>query len=315
MNFIAKICSIIFVFSLFYNFACASKTDSTYKSYFLPENPFKNEKAWASIPEQSGFKIMGSKIYSLKQSSFKLAYNEDSIFIEIKCDEPSPGTLNTTANKLWNSDCVEIFISPPTYKDYCQFVINSKGDKWAGWRKDKKRKTGEWNAIAKIDIKEQAWILKIEIPFDFFNKKPQTGDIWKFNIGRDIVSNRDNRYSTWSFLNVSFQEPESFGALKFCGKPPCHDDLAKEQLFINDRYRKTIISEIEKKIKTLSGYYNKFLKDNQKMRLELNKAKEKQANIANLNVKELKSLNKELNNCLINADNEMHEVYSKKLIK
>jgi len=54
----------------------------------------------------------------------------NALYIAFVCHEPKPEKLVVTQNneRLWDDDCVEVFIDPGhTEKNYYHFIINSKG--------------------------------------------------------------------------------------------------------------------------------------------------------------------------------------------
>ncbi|MBC7327499.1 hypothetical protein H5T87_05220 [bacterium] len=158
---------------------------------------------------------IGQDELSLPSTIFYLCYDSQCLYIGFTCQsfgQPIAQERERDGN-VWEDDAVEIFLSP-SFPRYFQFILNSKNSIW-----DSDGKDASWNCEWKhaISLKENGWEGEIAIPFSSLGVTPKEGDLWRFNLARDVPSPRKLSLS-FAPCKSSFHEPENFAILSF-GNP------------------------------------------------------------------------------------------------
>lgn len=171
-----------------------------------------------SIPRFVNLKNRGM---ATQQSEVRLAYDDANLYVAFRCFEEDMARLSAEYAKhddpVWRDDSIEIFLDTQRdEKTYFHLVAN------AGAAKFEKRGTpvtpeswdGEWS----VDVRkeERAWTALVTIPFRSMGVAiPRVGTVWSANFGRHELPHAE--ISSWSPVESSFVEPESFGHIVFGG--------------------------------------------------------------------------------------------------
>ncbi|MCK4244475.1 MAG: hypothetical protein KAX20_02485 [Candidatus Omnitrophica bacterium] len=215
--------SILFVLSSF-----ALAEEKVYTCSRLTKEPVLDgrieEPAWKNIPEAGDFVILKTESLATKQTSFKIGYNDEAIYIGIKCVEPEMEKIvvkdgHTDFTNLWNENSIEIFIFPKGTDNYYHFVVSSIGSRWNGIGKgDPKIPLLNWQA--KSYKGEDFYSIEIRIPFEIFYTVPEKGEKWRINIARNNYTGSREKYTCWPYLKMGFHDLDNFGKIIFPEKVP-----------------------------------------------------------------------------------------------
>jgi hypothetical protein len=160
-----------------------------------------DEAAWQQAPEHTGFQMPLSvadrqAIPADRQTFFRAVYDDSTLYLGIRCNEPKMQELTLQAARLqhdaamWSDDDVEIYLDPVGDRtEYYQLAINPDGTQvdlyWvesgntgkAGW-------SAEWQAAAFRGA--DFWSVEVALPFAMFHNRPaqQWADNWAFSLAR-----------------------------------------------------------------------------------------------------------------------------------
>jgi len=151
------------------------------------------------------------------QTYIRLLYDDQFLYVGVKCDEPRPEKIKATIVEDDNAavcgdDCIEMFFHPdPQDKAYYQLAANSRAARYDGQAFD-----GSWNAEwrAAATVGKDAWYLECAISLKSF---PRRKTIWRFNICRELRSTDPIEFHCWSDTCGAFHSPSRFGYLIFSG--------------------------------------------------------------------------------------------------
>ena len=184
----------------------------------------EGDAGWAAIPWAAGFHKLGEKDFDTrKQTAFKMAHDDDALYIAVRCDEPDAAKMNPStqdSGSLWKEDSLEVFVQPAVATAFQQYIVNPAG---ARWTFGKNVKTGAslpgtsleaWQAAARTG--EDTWSVEIAIPFAALGATPEEGASWRGNCCRNIAvfESGGDPHTTWAPLKQRFQEPGHFGTLR-----------------------------------------------------------------------------------------------------
>jgi len=116
---------------------------------------------------------------------------------------------------VWDDDCIKLFIDPNhNHDNWFELVCNAGGIRFDQFKQEGGESwDAEWTvACQKFD---KYWEVEIMIPFAIFEKSPQIGTVWGFNIGRD--SKASDQRIEWSCTYGKAYSPNRFGDLIFGG--------------------------------------------------------------------------------------------------
>lgn len=181
------------------------------------------------------------------ETKFNVTFDDKAMTVRIRMKDPYVQDLKALpkgVDNVWpKGESIEIFLDPGrSCGNYQQIAIGANNDRWdKRWLK--KIKT-DWTS--KTEITKDGWNVTVRIPYsDPGMMKPQLGDIWGFNICRNVKNPKNNgRYfSTWAHVGAVFNRPEKFGMLVF-GDP----DGAKKAMREKVRTElKKLVAELQRK--------------------------------------------------------------------
>lgn len=150
-------------------------------------------------------------------TAFRVRTTAKALEVEIKLEgkhwkDFQKVPFKTTKNKWPMEESVEIFLDPGrSCSKYIQVAAGVNGNLF-----DNRYTKGPWKAkwtVKRKDFKGGV-IFHFVIPFDNEFKKPGTGDIWGFNICRN-VKHATPYFSTFAKVGTYFNTPSKFAELRF----------------------------------------------------------------------------------------------------
>lgn len=241
-----------------------SGAEFAYPVFPLKDLPAMNGKwdgkAWSDIPTAIGFtSVKTGSFVQLRQTSFKMGWHGNNLYIAIKCDEPEPDKIKTDENNYrdgwYPDDNLEFFFSAGklSNKGVKQFVTNSRGARWCNFAAPANAEPWATVAVKGTDN----WSAEIRIPFaqlgigDNF----KDGKFW-FNLARTANSNQENdKWSCFAPVKNGFSDAANFADLNFKGTPtPEQLDLARKELNRLDKW-------VKSKLWTIANVKETFLAD------------------------------------------------------
>jgi hypothetical protein len=286
-----------------------------YPCYLLPEAPVldgKEEKAWESVLEATGFFLLGGEKYAMeKQTYFKCGWTKEGIYLLIKCEEPSIDKLSARlkdGEELFREDSIELFFYPKDSPNYLHLAVNAIGSRW-----NEIGITGQpaapWNWQAKSFIGKDFWAVELFIPFEVLKRKASDGERWLFNIARNINTGPTSEHFTcWPPLRAGFHEIQNFAFLTFKERALSLEEKGKIEEEINKPFYTFLIGVVEglwRELEKASGSYREAISyglGKEKMREEANYLNEAWDELGKLMQREKPSLN-ELRSFIIKYPN------------
>ncbi len=140
----------------------------------------------------------------------RVAYNDDALFIAVRCRDSQPDRLRATEMRrdgsLLNDDYLQLLLD--TYHDRRNayyFATNPAGVMVDGTISDNNVANLNWDGIwqVKVRIDKQGWTAEFKIPFKTMAFDPAARN-WGFNIGRRIARLREEDRWTSSNLDSEF---------------------------------------------------------------------------------------------------------------
>jgi hypothetical protein len=198
-----------------------------------------DDPAWQAIPAVTGFRVLGGGYTHSKQSTARMCWTADAVFVAVECEEPDAASLKPTAKDggwTWSEDSVEIFLQPgaggPTY----QIGVTAGGAKGSG---ENSPETGTCSAAATITA--AAYAIEIKIPYAVLRTvAAQAGTVWRGTFCRNIqtvTASGGDKFTCWSPLQARFLEPDNFAAIEFRERPASPEESTRLSTELNQGYR------------------------------------------------------------------------------
>lgn len=189
----------------------------------------EGDSAWIGIPCATGFHVLGGRRLASEQSSFRMAFTADALYVAVACDEPDVAGIKERYcdgdADIYRDNVVEVFVWPAGSGKVLQVVVNTRGA-----RTDCLNKAdGHFHDLAPTPLSRAAAVkgadsysVEIEIPFDRLGFSPSDGSVWRGNVCRNDVSAGPDSgvYSSWARLVARSLEPDNFARLVFHARPP-----------------------------------------------------------------------------------------------
>ncbi len=163
---------------------------------------------------------------NMPQTRWKATRDTDRLFLLVDCLEPAPDKIvarhDQPDSKIWEDDCVEIFVAPPqTDAFYSQLIINSKGILCdirhsriktlipCGYAMD-----FQWSSGARIDAVKTSsgWRVSAAIPWNKMEINPSDRACF-FNVRRQRYVTGKMELFSWSENPLPGHDPSTMGLL------------------------------------------------------------------------------------------------------
>lgn len=224
----------------------------TYNCYRLAEpvviDGKLDDSAWKHIPKATGFFVLPTSNYSTgHQTEFQMGWDDKALYLAIRCLEPDVAKLASLSPEKRAGEMLEIFFMPEK-PSYFQLMADLNG-KVPGMIKYRLRMQNKIADVPTNDIRvatafaPDCWTMEIAIPFTLFDKMPEGGTSWGFNIGRDsVIGQQSNEWlTTWAYLpRRNYHDYNEYGILRFAGGTPKESEAEEETQRINEAYFATV---------------------------------------------------------------------------
>lgn len=304
-----KIFSILLISSVFAacvsgdKFYIASKVDGK-----INIDGHLDDNEWEKAEWANSFSILKTGVKPSAQTYFAILHNDEDIYIGIKIEEKNMKYIRDSIKdhdgKIWEDDCVEIFLDPgKTLTEMgFHFLINASGARYDEQRKDLKGNsawTSEYNV--KVVKYKDSWSVECAMPFKSLQSENKKELIWGLNICRERYACDPPEFSSWSFSPKGFVFSSGFGILVFEGENyipslkkmcllPLEDkisDLEKDLELISSEISRNYRDEIKQYKEDIALIQCKFAKKNI--------SKKEMENISNISKRTYKELQKTSN--------------------
>ena len=173
------------------------------------------EEFWKDISPANEFIRADFSGLAKKQTSAKVAYGKDTLYLAVVCQEPESKYLSATVKKrdgdVANDEAVIVSIAPHKGDGMVyQFGVNCNGIKYDA-KGGVKEWNGKWESAARINDKD--WTVEMAIPYKVLelSSGPKKGETWKVNFSRSTTETPEK--SEWSATLGSPLEVKRLGAL------------------------------------------------------------------------------------------------------
>jgi|GEM_PF-1632049 len=161
------------------------------------------------LPVAGGWRDLRTGLASARQTSFRMGYTSDALFIAVVCEEPEPAEIRAflaDGEDFRHEDAIELSFSPDG-ETLLTFTVNAIGSRASS------RTLKRWQAAAHVG--ENYWSTEISLPWEVIGHFPAEEEVWRLNICRSIGSQGYEGYSSWANLEYHPEEVENFGKLRF----------------------------------------------------------------------------------------------------
>ena len=167
------------------------------------------DPAWDGVPPTQGFWNLRTGMASAKQTSFRMGYTVEALYLGIVCDEPSPEQIRADLGDgeyFLGEDRIGLYFCPDG-RTLLQFAVNAIGSRYSS------RTLKKWRAA--VETGDDSWSVEIALPWEVIGTFPAQGDSLGFNLVRFIASQRVREESSWANLEYSTREVSTLARLQF----------------------------------------------------------------------------------------------------
>jgi cellulose/xylan binding protein with CBM9 domain len=189
-----------------------------------------DDAVWRKAPLVSGLTHLDTDTLASPQTSFRLLWDDEYLYLGVHCDEPQMGKVSPTRyahdeHAIFSHETIEFFVDPNhTHHLYFQLAFNVAGSLYDG-----EREATSWNSGAKVrtHLGDTFWSVEIAVPWGPLKAKPGPGKVVGFNVSREHNIG-DRAYTTWARLRGGFHDPDRFAHLVLSGTPEAIGKLSQE---------------------------------------------------------------------------------------
>jgi len=176
-----------------------------------------SDACWAKAPVVSGFTWYNAPKLLGVQTSFRVGYDEEFLYLGVHADEPNakqltPSFAGRDSSECFRGETIEVFLDPHhTHGDYYQLAANLAGSFY-----DSHRTETSWNSTTQLKTRvvDGAWELEMAIPWKEIGvTAPEAGRVVGFNVCRDRYAGGSREWSNWSQTMANFHDVARFAHL------------------------------------------------------------------------------------------------------
>ena len=185
-----------------------------------------NDACWENAAKTGAFHLTGGAAKANVQTTVMLTYDDESLFVGFRCDEPALQLLKKGITQhdapVQKDDSVELFIQPAADGDYFHMMVSCQGVtaeqrcvpgglRDRAWDPQLNVKTGRGQGW---------WSIELAVPWREMGIQPCLGANLRANFCRNRHAGGKTVYSSWSPL-VAFHDNSKFGLVSgFVLDPP-----------------------------------------------------------------------------------------------
>jgi hypothetical protein len=178
-----------------------------------------SDECWKGGQIANGFLINGKLEEAEPDAQVMSTYDDKQVYFAITVFEPAAKSVRVSANRIWEGDCVELFLQPELQEGgYLQLLVDSAGKFAAYDHRITPATEIKLPAQAASKVSGDRWCVEIAMPFEELRTRmPADNQRWHFNIGRERYAGGKPQYSSWASLGA-FSQRDKFGKLAFYSK-------------------------------------------------------------------------------------------------
>ncbi|NPV45359.1 MAG: carbohydrate-binding family 9-like protein [Armatimonadetes bacterium] len=238
----------------------ASATVTRYPVHRVPTPPVidgevAQDPAWTLVPEATGFHVLGGGYTSAKQSTARICWDEEALYVGFVAEEPDAALLKPTTRDggaPWGEDSIEVFLQPrpPSGQTY-QLGVTAGGGQGSGEGHPDITQT---TAAARIG--QSSYSIELRVPWAVVAARPQTGDKWRGTVCRNIFTTQSggDKFTSLSPLQRQFLEPANFAELVFTDQVLDAAGAARLTGELNAPYHRTLQQQVRELAAQRSEY-------------------------------------------------------------
>jgi len=188
------------------------------------------DACWAQTLACGGFLNVGSTVLAEAQTTARLCYDDQNLYVLFSCDEPILSVAGQRRHEFVaqakepdaevsrDDSCLLILAPDGSGQEAFDLFANALGtvedarcqapDLW-----EKRDKAWNSGAQAAGSLEDGRWHCEMTIPLAALGGVPQPGDMWRAVIGR--IARARSETSAWNLCNKGFHDPREMGTLVF----------------------------------------------------------------------------------------------------
>ncbi len=152
------------------------------------------------------------------QTEVMVCWDAERLYLGARMKMADPAKLKAALTRrdadVYTEDCIEFFFDPDdAQKSWFQLDANPLGTLMDIASSGGKAWDADWQA--KCSIGKDGWTAEAAIRFSSFGRNPRAGDVWGFNVGREVPATGE--ISCWSCTGGKFHNLSRWGHLVFAG--------------------------------------------------------------------------------------------------
>ncbi|NIA13980.1 MAG: hypothetical protein GWP08_07860 [Nitrospiraceae bacterium] len=169
------------------------------------------DPAWGDAAAGDGYHDLRTGLPSERQTSFRIGFTVDAVFLGVVCDEPEPDGILADLPDGENFELEDGLALYLALDDgaLMEFLVNAAGSRTST------RTLKNWQAAVKVG--NASWSAEIALPWEVIGACPAEGVSWRFNVCRFFAWDLFNECSTWAALEYRTDETANYGRLLFEG--------------------------------------------------------------------------------------------------
>lgn len=168
------------------------------------------DQVWGDIASSVGdFVLFDTREKAAEKTTAYVTYDQKYLYVAFACRDSEMSGLKA-GNRIFDGDCVEVFIDPGRTLEYTHVAVTADGKSYLAWQQGDRRN----NIRAAVKRFPDRWQAEIAIPFADIR---MPGDAmmkpdWGINFCRSMP--RKKEFSCWAPTLAGFHDPIRFGNMR-----------------------------------------------------------------------------------------------------
>jgi lysophospholipase L1-like esterase len=136
----------------------------------------------------------------------RVLFDATRLYVSFDCAEPDTAGLKQDVaerdGKVWEDDCVEVFVTGDLREGYCHFTINPRGAFFDAVTRGSKRDDASWTSSAVVKasvVPNERWVVTLAVPLKELAAYVGENQTWVMNLNRTRPARGSMPEAEWSW--------------------------------------------------------------------------------------------------------------------
>jgi hypothetical protein len=168
----------------------------------------------------------------------RVLFDATRLYVSFDCAEPDTAGLKQDVaerdGKVWEDDCVEVFVTGDLREGYCHFIINPRGVFADAVTRGSKRDDASWTSSAVVKasiVPKERWVVTLSVPLKELAAYVGENQTWVMNLNRTRPARGGMPEAEWSWAilgSSDYHQVLDYGRIEGVRIPRREDGVTRQ---------------------------------------------------------------------------------------